>query len=170
MKLIENILRPAALTTLRVVVGVIMLTHGWQKLSDMQSWIGTVDGYGIPAPEVMAWLSMAAEFLGGILLLLGLLTPLAGIAIFANLMVAIFVVHRGHGLLAAEGGWELPLALGLVALYFVFRGSGPLGLDALLFRRRAETRRHRELAREQRRHERRPKEPGRPMKPAEIAG
>ena len=167
MKFIENLLRPLALTTLRVVVGVVMLTHGWQKLSDMQSWIGSVDGYGIPSPELMAWLSMAAEFFGGLLLVLGLLTPLAGLAIFINMLVAIFVVHAGQGLLAQDGGFELPLTLGVVALYFVFRGSGPLGLDALLFRKRAEARRQRELAREQKQKQ---KEARRPMRPAEVAG
>jgi putative oxidoreductase len=162
MKLLDTVLRPLALTTLRVAIGVIMLAHGWRKLSDMQSWIETVEGLGIAWPEGMAWLSMTAEFFGGILLVVGLLTPLAGIAIFANLMVAIFTVHRGQGLFAGEGGFELPLILGLTALYLAFRGAGPLSLDAWFLRRRAASRGEAEPARSV--------EPRPPMRPAEIAG
>jgi putative oxidoreductase len=166
MKLLDTVLRPLALTTLRVAVGVIMVTHGWLKLADMRAWTGTVEGLGIPWPEGMAWLSMAAEFFGGMLLVVGLLTPLMGLVIFANLMVAIFTVHRGQGLLAAEGGFELPLTLGLVALYFVFRGGGPISLDAVFLRRRAARRAEPKAAPEPSRPEAR--EP--PMKPAEAPG
>jgi putative oxidoreductase len=164
MKLIDDMLRPLALTALRVGVGFIMLIHGWLKLADMPSWIGNVEALGIPWPQGMAWLSMAAELLGGGLLLVGLLTPLAALAIFVNLMVAIFVVHRGQGLLADQGGFELPLTLGLVALYFVFRGAGVLSLDSMISRKRATERRKPEAEPPS------PREPQRPMKPAEVAG
>jgi putative oxidoreductase len=168
MKLILDTLRPLALTTLRVVVGVIMLTHGWLKVADMPSWIASVEGLGIPWPEGMAWLAMAAELFGGMLLVVGLLTPLAALAIFANLMVAIFTVHRGQGLLAEGGGFELPLTLGVVALYFVFRGAGPLSLDALLLRKRADRKRadrRQPVTEPTPEPQRRP-----PMKPAEVSG
>src|SRR5579863_7219429 len=95
----------AAITVLRLVLGVVFFLHGAQK---MLGWFG---GYGytgtmgfftgglhIPAP--LAFLAIAAEFFGGIGLLLGLLTRVAAFGITVNMLVAIFTLHLQFGMFA----------------------------------------------------------------------
>ena len=123
-----------ALTILRVVAGIIMIAHGWDKLAGFDEWQNNVASMGIPFPEISAGLSVAAELGGGIGLVLGALTPLAALGVFANMIVAIGAVHLGNGLFARNDGWEYPLTLAVIALFFVFRGAGPYSVDALLKR------------------------------------
>ena len=125
-----------ALTLLRISTGVIMAVHGWQKLMDIPQWIGKITEMGFPAPTAMAYLSIAGEFLGGLGLVFGFLTPLAALGVLAVMVVAIYKVHWPHGLLAMNNGFEYPMTLGFVALFFIFRGSGPLGIDALFCRKK----------------------------------
>lgn len=146
--------RIGGLTALRVVVGIIFIVHGWVKLADMPAWQSQMDAMGFPAVGVLSWLAMLAELGGGLLLLLGLLTPLAAAATATNMFVAVFWVHLDNGLLAQNNGFEFPLTLGLVSLYFLFRGAGPVSLDALL-RERA---RRRKSGTEATRHEREERE------------
>jgi putative oxidoreductase len=95
---------------------------------------------GLPAPDVMAALAVMGELLGGAGLILGLLTPLAAFGVLAVMVTAIAKVHVGNGLFAQNGGWELPLVIGLVALYFIARGGGRYSLDAILARKWSERR------------------------------
>lgn len=131
-------LTPLTLTALRVAVGVIMLAHGWSKLGDVAGTAASFASMGIPAPEVSVWLAIGGEILGGAGLLLGLVTPIASLAVFATMTAAIGWVHAGNGLLASNNGFEYPLTLGLVALFFMVRGAGPLSIDALIERRFSE--------------------------------
>src|SRR5262245_5252131 len=87
------IIGASAYTVLRVVVGVIMAAHGTQKLLDVDAFIAQVASLGIPVPEVAAPLSMAAELLGGLGLVFGLLTRIAAFGVLANMIVAILSVH-----------------------------------------------------------------------------
>ena len=125
-----------ALTILRVVAGIILIAHGWDKLAGFEQWQSNVASMGIPFPEIAAGLSVAAELGGGIGLLLGVLTPLAAFGVFVNMLVAIGAVHLGNGLFARNDGWEYPLTLAVIALFFVFRGAGPYSVDALVKRAR----------------------------------
>jgi putative oxidoreductase len=133
-----------ALTVLRVAVGAIMVAHGWEKLTDIQgtaAWFGRL---GIPAPELSVYLAILGELFGGLGLALGALTPLAAFGPVLVLSAAIYFVHRDSGLFNRNGGWELPLTLVLVSLYFAVHGAGPLSVDALVARnRRRQIRRHR---------------------------
>lgn len=121
-----------ASTALRVGLGVVMVAHGWQKAVDFAAWEHQVAALGLPMPEIAARLAVGCELGGGVLLILGMLTSLAGVAVAAAMAVAIGTVHAGHGIFARNGGWELPLLLGLAALYCAARGSGPIGIDALV--------------------------------------
>ncbi len=126
-----------ALTALRIVVGAILVVHGAMKLMDIP---GTVQGFatlGIPYPDRAVYFAIAGELGGGLGLILGLLTRVAALGVLSTMAVAIGYAHFGHGLLSKNGGWEYPLVLGLVALYFVTRGAGPASVDAW-FRRRQE--------------------------------
>lgn len=127
-----------AATALRVMTGVILATHGALKLLDIPGTAHSFQQLGIPYPHYAVYLAIAGELLGGIGLVLGLLTRVAALGALATMAVAIGYAHFGHGLLAKNGGWEYPLVLGLVSLFFVTNGGGPASLDAL-FARRGET-------------------------------
>jgi putative oxidoreductase len=128
---------PTSLTGLRLGVGIIMVVHGWSKLTDVAGWQANLVGMGIPLPEIAGWLTIAGELLGGAGLLVGLLTPLAAFGVLCVMVGAIFLVHLENGLLASNNGFEYPLTLALVAAYFMIRGAGPVSLDAVLFKTRA---------------------------------
>jgi putative oxidoreductase len=123
---------------LRVVVGAVMAAHGAQKLF---GWFG---GYGLKGtgdffhqlgfrPGV-AFVAAAglSEFLGGLLLVLGLLTPLGAAAVLGAMIVASVSVHLKSGFFATNNGIELPFLYGLVSLGLIFIGAGKYSLDAQL--------------------------------------
>lgn len=120
---------------LRVVTGVIMAAHGWQKAIDLPAWQAKVGAIGIPYPEIAAYLSIGAELVGGALLVLGLLTRASAIAVVVNLAVAIGTVHATKGLFAQNGGFEFPLVLLVSALFVFLSGPDTLSADTLLRRR-----------------------------------
>ena len=115
---------------LRLALGTIMIAHGWQKIADhLQGITGVVHHMGLPT--FMAYLVVAAEFVGGILLVIGFLTRLAALAILVDMLVAIFKVHLPHGLFASNGGFEFPMACAAIAFALIFTGAGPIAIDWL---------------------------------------
>lgn len=122
-------LQPLALLILRLVLGVIMVAHGYPKVfGGLHRHVGFVVSLGLPG--WLAYLSAVAEFFGGILVIIGLFTRCAAIAILIDLLVAIWKVHWKHGLLA-EGGYQFPLALAAIAFALIFIGGGPIALDSI---------------------------------------
>lgn len=123
---------------LRIGAGVIFAAHGAQKLF---GWFG---GYGIAgtgqwmesiglAPGyLMALGAGSAEFFGGLLLILGLLTRPAALVLAVTMVVAIFAVHIGNGLFMADNGYEFGLALLVIAAALALRGAGSLSLDRVI--------------------------------------
>jgi putative oxidoreductase len=132
-----------ALTLLRIGVGAIFVAHGWQKLSDIQGTIAGFAHQGIPNPTLMVDLAILGEFFGGLGLALGALTPLAALGPLLVMAGAIYFVHRENGLFGQNGGWEYPLTMLLVTLYFVTHGGGPLSVDALVTKNRSRPARRR---------------------------
>jgi len=133
-----------ALTLLRIGVGTIFVVHGWQKLNDIHGTAAAFAHQGIPSPTFTVYLAILGELFGGLGLLLGALTPLAAFGPVLVMAAAIYFVHRNNGLLGQNGGWEYPMTLLLVALYFATHGAGPLSIDGLYARarRRSLRRRH----------------------------
>ena len=122
-------MQPLALLVLRLVLATIMIAHGAQKVfGGMPRFQGLVSNIGFPA--WMAYLSAAAEFGGGILVLLGVLTRFAALAITLDLAVAIVKVHVKAGL-RGPGGFEFPLAVVAIAFALIFLGAGPISLDSI---------------------------------------
>lgn len=119
-----------AMLALRVAVGVIMTVHGFQKLTDIPAWQSHVEQLGMPLPALFALLAIAGEFLGGLGLIVGLLTRVAAFGVFCSMAVAVFLVHLPNGLLASNNGFEYPLTLLCAAFFFIAAGAGPLSLDA----------------------------------------
>lgn len=122
----------------RVVVGLMLIPHGAQKLF---GWFG---GYGLSAtgqyfesslgmsPGVLwAGLAGSVEFFGGLALVLGLLTRPAALGIAVFMAVAL-TVHIPNGFLWTNGGVEYPLMWGILALAIVLRGGGEWSLDKKL--------------------------------------
>ena len=128
-------LQPLALLALRLVLGIIMIAHGSQKaFGGMPRFMGWLQSMGIP--PVLGYLTVAAEFGGGILLIVGLLTRLAALAVCIDMAVAIAKVHWKNGLMSSGGkvGYEFPLACGIIAFALIFLGAGPISLDHAFFR------------------------------------
>ncbi|BCJ74287.1 hypothetical protein CS0771_38310 [Catellatospora sp. IY07-71] len=123
----------------RIGFGVVFTAHGCQKLFTV-GMAATTAGFkqmGLPLPGVAAWFAALVEFLGGMLLVLGLFTPIAGTLLFLNMLGAYLFVHIGKGLFVQDGGGELVIALGLGALLIAAVGAGRYSLDHWLLTRRA---------------------------------
>ena len=122
-------MQPLGLLVLRLVLGVIFIAHGYHKLNGhMHEFAGTVAGLALP--PWLAYVAALTEFLGGILVILGLFTRFAAFAITIDMLVAISKVHWKHGLVG-NGGYEFPLALAAIAFALIFLGAGPIALDAV---------------------------------------
>lgn len=130
-------MRVAPLTLLRIGVGIIMLAHGVVKLWDLSATTQQFASMGLPAPALSAALATVGEIAGGAGLILGLFTPVASLLVLATMAVAVLFVHLPNGLFAKNGGFEYPLTLALVSLYFAVRGAGPVSVDAWIAKRRS---------------------------------
>jgi putative oxidoreductase len=120
---------------IQVTVGLLLAAHGAQKL------FGVFGGHGIEGTggfmesldmrpgRHMALAAGSSEFFGGLLLALGLATPLAAALIGSTMLVAILTVHAGKGPFAMNNGWELPLTYAIVAIGLAFNGAGQWSLD-----------------------------------------
>jgi len=129
-----------ALLFLRIVVGGLFVGHGTQKAF---GWFG---GYGIAGTagfmeqlglkpgRLHATAAAVGETVGGLLVLLGLWTPVGAALIVAVMLVAIKTVHLVKGVWNSNGGYEYPLTLIAVALVLATTGPGAYTLPALLAR------------------------------------
>lgn len=120
------------LVILRVFAGLALaLAHGLGKVPPSEGFIGMIGGMGFPAPTVFAWLAALAEFGGGLLIALGLLTRPAAVFVAAHFVIVSFVVHAGDSF----GDRELPLFFLVIAIFFALAGAGRYSADAALRRR-----------------------------------
>ncbi len=120
-------LQPLALLVLRLVLGAVMVAHGYHKVFGGFSHVqGMVKGIGFPG--WMAYPLAGTEFVGGILLIAGLLTRFVSIAMLIDMSVAIGKIHWKNGF-TADHGVEFPLSLAAIAFALIFFGAGPIALD-----------------------------------------
>jgi len=125
------------LLILRLVVGLTVAAHGVQKLFgwfggySLAGTGGFFEKLGFRPGKVHAFLAGAGETGGGLLLALGLLTPLGAAAVIVVMLVAGVSVHS-KSFFASNGGFEYTLALGAAALTLAFTGPGSISLDAAL--------------------------------------
>lgn len=126
------------LLLLRLVVGTIMAAHGAQKafgsfggpgLQGTEGWLGSM---AFRPAGFHARLTAGSELAGGILLVLGLFTPLAAAAVIGVMLVAIATVHWDKGLFNSAGGYEFNLVLIAAAGALAFTGAGSISMDNAL--------------------------------------
>ncbi|HEX9128288.1 MAG TPA: DoxX family protein [Gemmatimonadaceae bacterium] len=117
---------------LRIVVGLVFLMHGAQKLFVFGAG-GTADimgKLGLPLPLVAATVVIAVELLGGLAILLGVFARLAGALLAFEMLVAILVA-RLHGGFFAPYGYEFELTLLGACLTFALNGPGRMSLEEI---------------------------------------
>ena len=125
----------AGLLILRLALGLTVAAHGAQKLfgwfdgPGLKGFATTLEELNVRPGRFWAVVSAAVEFGGGLLVALGLLTPVAALFIVGDLLIAILTIHLTRGFWNHDGGFEYPLALigGLVAVSLV--GPGAWSLD-----------------------------------------
>jgi putative oxidoreductase len=123
------------LLVIRIVVGLVFMGHGAQKLFGMfggyglEGTGGFFESLGLKPGRLNAFMAGAAEFAGGVLFALGLLTPLAGAMLIGTMTVAIITVHWTKGMWSTEGGYEYNLVLMAAAFGVVATGPGNWSLD-----------------------------------------
>jgi putative oxidoreductase len=124
-----------SLAALRALTGA-FLVHGTldnvTSAARMEEFLGFLRAHNFILPELMAPLSVWAQFVCGGLLVLGLLTRWAGLVIAFNFVVAVWMVHWTEDF----RGWWPAIVLVFLGLHFAASGAGRWSLDALLFRRR----------------------------------
>ena len=130
-------IRPLSALVARLVLGVIMIVHGSEKIfhrGALYQFTLFVGHLGLPP-----WLGYVAaftEFFGGALLILGLLVHLAALGVAIDMAVAIIKVHLHHGL-TGPGGFEFPLACFALAVVLMGTGAGYIAADGYVFRSRS---------------------------------
>jgi putative oxidoreductase len=126
------------LLVLRLTVGLLFMGHGAQKLwglfggHGLEGTGGFFEGLGLRPGRFHASLAGIAELSGGLMLALGLLTPLAAAILSAVMLMAIWTVHAKKGLWATEGGYEYNLVLLASAFAVTAVGPGRWSLDHVL--------------------------------------
>ena len=131
---------------LRVIVGFGFMQHGFAKLEKgPDAFAAILTALSVPAPHLMAWLTILIEIFGGLAVLLGAFVALASIPTAAVLLVAMFTVHLQYGFssikligVTAAGakfgppGYECDLLYLACLAALVFGGSGPLSIDGFI--------------------------------------
>lgn len=122
-------LQSFGLTVLRIVVGIVFMVHGYQKLFKFgfHGVAGMFGHMGIPLPAFFAVVVTLVEFVGGVLLITGVATRIAAALIAIEMLVAVLVVHLKNGFFN-PGGIEFPLTLLAAAICLTIAGGGAFSL------------------------------------------
>jgi putative oxidoreductase len=140
-----------AMTSVRLIVGYGFMAHGYAKLARGPAYfVGTLHALGVPAPDVLGWLTIVLELAGGAAVLAGAFIPIVSVPLAAILLVAIFTVHLPYGFssiklvgVTADGpqfgkpGYEINLLYLACLTTLVVGGPGPLSVDGVRARRRS---------------------------------
>lgn len=128
---IDSGLADLGLTLLRIAAGAgLALGHGLGKVPVKDGFVAGVESLGFPVPVVFAWAAALAELVGGALLAVGLLTRPAAFAVAFTMGVAFFMRHAADPFAVKE----LAMLYGMVAVAFLFLGSGRFSLDRAFYR------------------------------------
>jgi len=134
--------RDIAMLIARIILGVVLFAHGWQKLmiNGIADTYGQFEKLGIPLAIVSASFTSFVEFVGGVLIIVGALTTTVVALDLVVMVGAAGFVHVTHGIFAKDGGWELVGVIVAVELALAAFGPGRYSVDDLVARRRARER------------------------------
>ncbi|WP_226363228.1 DoxX family protein [Pseudonocardia sp. ICBG1142] len=121
-----------AQTIARLLIGGVLIAHGIQKALGFSGIVEAFTTMGIPLPTATAAIAMSIELVGGLALLTGTATTLAGLLVTVNMLGAVVFVHSPAAVFVDAGGWELVGVLAAGALLLAATGPGPWSVDALL--------------------------------------
>ncbi|MCO5385151.1 MULTISPECIES: DoxX family protein [Desulfosporosinus] len=145
IKKVFSVSQTNSLLILRLALGIIFFAHGAQKLLGWfggYGWAGTIGFFSqtLNIPPSLAGLTISIEFLGGIAIILGLLTRPAAFGLAIISLVAMLKVHwvNGFFLEGAKHGIEFIFALFMIALFLVIEGAGPISFDRLIYGQKAD--------------------------------
>jgi len=122
----------------RLLFGVAIAAHGSQKLFGwfggygLKGTGGFIETLGFRPGVVFAAMTGLSEFVGGLLLAVGLFTPLGAAIVLGTMIVAMVSVHLKNGFFAASNGIEMPFLYAAAALGLVFTGAGTYSLDNVI--------------------------------------
>lgn len=124
------------LLALRLAAGTIFVSHGAGKFGigvghGLEGVTAMVSSLGFPIPDVFAILLASSEFIGGMLLILGLLTRLAAFTQVIAMTVAVVMVHWSNGL-TGDGGYQWAMLLGIASFCLMMDGAGRFSVDRML--------------------------------------
>lgn len=122
----------AILLVFRVLVGLIFASHGWAKRfsgGGIDGTAGWFESIGMRPGRLHAHAASTTEMGAGLLLALGLVTPVAAAGIIGVMVVAGWVVHRPNGFFIVSEGWEFTFVVGLMAVLVAGLGPGRYSLD-----------------------------------------
>ncbi|MGH9529115.1 MAG: DoxX family protein [Terriglobales bacterium] len=129
-------MRSCGLAVIRVVVGIIFLMHGYQKLFKFgfHGVAGMFAHMGVPLPAVAAVVVTLVEFFGGLALIAGMGTRVAAILLAIDMASAIFFVHAKNGFFNPMG-IEFPMTLLASCICLMLAGAGSLSIDGIFNRK-----------------------------------
>ena len=132
MKFLDH-LQSLGLLGMRLALGTVMIAHGFPKVSGgLHQVVPMVTAAGFPA--WMAYIVAATEFVGGIMMLVGLLTRFVAIAMFIEMLVIIGRI-KWHNGFTGEGNYQFESMIAAVAFGLIFFGAGSISLDRPIFGR-----------------------------------
>jgi putative oxidoreductase len=131
---------------MRLIVGYGFMAHGYAKIvHGPEHFVAILRAIGVPAPELMGWVTILVELVGGMAVLVGVVVPVVSVPMAVVLLVATFTVHLPYGFssiklqaVTAAGaqfgppGYEVDLMYLACLTTLVLGGSGPFSVDRLL--------------------------------------
>jgi putative oxidoreductase len=135
---LPSTVREVLLLVARVLIGIVLIAHGWQKFATygIGGVTASFEKMGVPLPAVSAVFSAVVELAGGAALLLGAATVVAGALVVLDMLGAFLLVHIGNGVFVTDNGFELVGMIAATALVLVAVGPGRFSVDAALAGRR----------------------------------
>ena len=142
-------LRSWSVIPLRAIVGYGFMAHGYAKvMNGPDHFAASLQALGVPAPQLMAWVTIGFELLGGLAILIGAWIPFVSVPLAMILLVAAITVHLPYGFssiklraVTAAGpqfgppGYETNLLYLAALVTLVVGGPGPLAIDVWLARK-----------------------------------